>query len=153
MSLAAMDRRLLVQRTRLVASQMAPAPRGTRRIGRSCLPRRARQTFQNPRECCCWELACWVCSAAAGVSRGTKLWLDSSGHHARSAEMLRLRRGGESLAEAQVPSPRPLDERAPNGVHEVVLDEETPEAVRPLVEVAHREVRRDGAEIGRTPTP
>src|SRR5579864_8819906 len=46
-----------------------------------------------------------------------------------------------------------LNERLPYRIDEVVLDEQMPEAVRPLIEIGHRNVERDGLPLFGPATP
>ena len=52
-----------------------------------------------------------------------------------------------------MPETGPFNEWAPDPGGEVVLDEEVPEAIRFFIEVAHGEIRRDGAELARSAAP
>ena len=76
--------------------------------------------------------------------------------HSRSHRQTPVSRGAISLlarreiaAELQVPPPRQLDERPPDGARQREADQEVPEPVRPLVEVRHRQVRRHRAPVAR----
>jgi len=49
-----------------------------------------------------------------------------------------LIRLSKPCSEFQVPPTRPLHERMPHSMHQVVLDEQVPDAIRTFVEIRHR---------------
>src|SRR5437868_503526 len=59
----------------------------------------------------------------------------------------------EGAAILQVPASCVLHERAPHARREPVANEQMPDEVRALVEIAHREIAEDGIAILRTTAP
>lgn len=63
------------------------------------------------------------------------------------------RSGGEAAAKASVSKASGFDERAPDGVHQVMPYEEAPKAIRAFIEIRHGEIGCDGAPIFRAAAP
>src|SRR5690606_17141156 len=62
-------------------------------------------------------------------------------------------RSFQSRAESQMATSRMLDERSPHRGGHSMLDQEMPEAIRALVQIAHRQIGEHRARIRRTPPP
>jgi hypothetical protein len=61
--------------------------------------------------------------------------------------------GGEAAAEAEVAAAGPFDEGAPDGGGELAANELMPEAIGSLVEIRHRQVGQDRADVLRSEPP
>src|SRR5678816_4140872 len=59
----------------------------------------------------------------------------------------------ESRPQSEMPLARMLDQRPPHRRSEPMADQQVPEAVRALVEIAHREIREHCAAVARPPLP
>src|SRR6266550_7612832 len=87
------------------------------------------------------------------IQRESPLNPRSHGQAAASGGSFLLAAGGEMAAELQVAPASELDERSPDGAGQAPPDQEVPEPVRALVEIGHRQVRRDGAPVARAAVP
>src|SRR5262249_59681922 len=61
--------------------------------------------------------------------------------------------GGEPRPQAQMAPPRLLDERSPDRARQAVSDQQVPEAVRALVEIAHRQIGEHRVAMLRAAAP
>ena len=90
---------------------------------------------------------------------GRRRSVDGNGHSNPSRNYLSVRRirfqRPQPIASdnCTMPQPRQLHQRTPHRVHQIMLDQQMPEAIRALVQIRHRQIQRHSAPIFRPAPP